>query len=323
MILFQILELLITELQSLNFESCCDSMVMTDLSKDPKLSEGLTDIKDLSFTDIFILQHMKRFPGPIIRINLLNTLNYLLKSEEMSPSSFYNRLKRLKKKGFIIEANDKTRGQSVSITDLGRQALARISMISMAGSIDFHHQTIRLIEKVIQYLPELKIPSERLLIINLEEGLDVSIFREFTQFAKNVYLAATNMIQYQIIEQEFEHEIIISPMESGTIREADGWFDRILIIGIETNDQQQKISPWLKEAYRLSNSSSLIVITSNEILPETEHYMLNFLVDDLKNNQFMRYSEEESMRRQLEQSGFEEVDLRNFKGQLVAWGRTS
>ena len=105
---------------------------------------SLESILDLTVFDIFILFYLLLFSGGSVRFAVLQDLNeYFKKSskslpigskfrKQLSPSSFYNILKKLEKKG-LISTNDKGGNtRTIEPTPFARQALKLISLFTLA-----------------------------------------------------------------------------------------------------------------------------------------------------------------------------------------------
>ncbi|MHA2502943.1 MAG: methyltransferase domain-containing protein, partial [Candidatus Kariarchaeaceae archaeon] len=255
--------------------------------------QGLLAIKDLAFSDTFILQYLARFQGPVVRITLLETLNSLLSGGEMSPSSFYSRLKKLKKLGYVQEENARSRNQTISITPLGLKALRRISQINILGSVNFNAHTLEIIPKVIRDLPEVGQPSENMLLMNLEEGLDLETLKTLNQFGKTNYISASDEIFMRYKNMGLPTDIIQSRFEVGQVHMPDAFFDRVLILGLECMEVNERVTRALAEAYRLLKPSGLVVIATIAELPDTNHFLLEGLVDDVVQNRFVKLAREE------------------------------
>ncbi|MHA2504304.1 MAG: hypothetical protein ACXAE3_15715, partial [Candidatus Kariarchaeaceae archaeon] len=63
----------------------------------------------------------------------------------------------------------------------------------------------------------------------------------------------------------------------------------------------------------------LVVIATIAELPDTNHFLLEGLVDDVVQNRFVKLAREEIVHQQFKQSQFGSVTVRIYQGQLVAW----
>ncbi|MCE7734522.1 MAG: hypothetical protein GPJ54_06570, partial [Candidatus Heimdallarchaeota archaeon] len=141
----------------------------------------LSDILSIDVTEMLIMQNLMRYPdSKLMAIDLKNILNSMFTGKKkISTSSFYNKLKKLKKQGFIKYYQDKSgKMQGLENTEKANLAIQEIKKLSIFATSDIFDY----LEEIIpSFLKEAKIDYqgqpiyENLLFINLEDGLDARV----------------------------------------------------------------------------------------------------------------------------------------------------
>ncbi|MDH5644729.1 MAG: hypothetical protein OEZ01_01910 [Candidatus Heimdallarchaeota archaeon] len=290
-------------------------------------SVDLSEILDISVTEMLILQNLIRYPtSNVLRINLLENLNTMIghksnSGKKIPASSFYHKLDRLEKRGLISYDNVDGKVQSIQATDLGSQVMGEIKKISLFTLTDIY-------DSVQEMIPEFLMNTgitpnfEDILIINLEEYIDTRIIELISTYSKNSYILADDEMYEMYVRKGINPKIMQTKFKNGLIREADGFFDGAILVGYDCLDKQYVgfMRDWLKDTTRVVKKGGIILVTSIEDFPKVDHFVIQSMIEDLEVSDIVTHTGEESLLNELQIAGIKESKIFKIKGMLFGYG---
>ncbi len=257
-----------------------------------------------------------------VRFSLLNQVNDLLfQKKPISPSSFYNSLQKLEKKGFISFQKDETSGKakSVQATPLAKIALQKITQLLIYSGLD--------IEMVMQtFIPGIMTetqltPVRSSLIIPFDELFPIELFDVlYYKLSKDLYILAddSSFERYlqrgltKIHQSKFNHS-------TKMIREPDDMFDVTFLVRYRRTNQLFGISEkkLLQEAIRVTKPKGQLVIITLDNIPQTNNLILDGLGEIIKKSPFFFSISEQELQLDLQEVGIQDSTILNLNGVLV------
>lgn len=283
----------------------------------------LGDILNIDVTEMLIMQNLLRYPNSeLVAIDLRNMINGMLTgSKNISTSSFYNKLKKLKTQGFLNYDQDKSgKMKSLEITKKGNLAIRGIKKLSIFATSDIYDH---LQEIIPTFLKQAKLDYQgkpifsNLLFINLEDGLDTRIMNSLTIFGENNYVVRSSNNQ----EIPISADIKQIQQDNNMILMPNDFFDACLIIGYDclfasdVNGIQ-----WLTEAFRVLKKGGFLNVNSVSELPKSDHFIIRSMIDDLHSSPQFRFITSEQLKSEMKQIGMEDYQTFESNGMLLGYG---
>lgn len=283
----------------------------------------LGDILAIDVTEMLIIQNLMRYPNSeLMAIDLRNMINgMLIGDKQISTSSFYNKLKKLKTQGFLKYDQDKSgKMHLLEITEKGIKAIHEIKKLSILATSNIYDSLQEIIPEFMEKA-ELKYIGkpifENLLFINLEAGVDVRVMGYLTGFGLNNYVVMSSNskeipISADIKQIDQANNMILMPND---------FFDSCVIIGYDCFSSTDIHSiQWLKEAYRVLKMGGFLTVTSISELPTSDHFVIQSMVDDLHSSPHFRFITSEQLKGEMAEVGIENYQTFESKGLLLGYG---
>ncbi len=314
-------------------KSQVESSIRTEL--DIENEENILEkFLDLSLREILLLFFIMRFPGQIQRNSLREEMNDYLK-KDFSPSSFYNILEKLEKKGLIIVKD----GKIAQVTDLAKELIFELNRLTLICQIDFRSLTEGIIPLVLQKLtrstvPEIKRRMEysksgkklfpQTLVLNLEIMMNVNLLNAIKETITDRLFVLSTVTEFKRYQSRgLIENIQKSNMIENRIREPNEFFDAVIIIGYTRlsnypNKTQQLLTEELK---RVVKKGGILFLVS-DIHPQikSEHFISEVINKLLKEADFLAIINKEDMLKDIAQLGFTTQDAIEYKGMIIGWG---
>ncbi|MFW9995158.1 MAG: hypothetical protein ACFFD4_24185 [Candidatus Odinarchaeota archaeon] len=293
----------------------------------------LNDILDLTVFDVFVLFYLLIFSGGSVRFALLQDLDTFFSTsrgggsldfkfkKQLSPSSFYNTLKKLEKKGLTITVDKGGNVRTVEATPLAREALKTISLFTLAASFD--------LSKEFSFLEEAMIKEfgmghlESLLFVSLDRFYLLTMVKKFSksEFIDTLYILADE----EILERYFDKELAdiqLSTILSSRIREPNDFFEGTLIYRYRAIDDFYGITgrELLKEAVRVTKPGQPVIVVSWTGM-ETDNSIIGSVIEELlaASPFFFKTTKQEVMD-DMKNAGISEPKILDLRGGFLAWG---
>ena len=278
----------------------------------------LEEYLDLSLREILILFFIMRFPSEVQKNSLREEVNNNLR-KGFSPSSFYNILDKLEKKKLIVVNKE---GKIVKVTTKADEVIFELSRMTLIGMIDFKNMTEGVIPRVLQKVGVTHFTKT--LVINLEIMMNVSVLNMIHEITDNMFILSTpqEFKRYQL--RGLEGSIRQSSIIDNRIREANDFFDSILIIGYQCYiDYSEKLKLLLQnELKRVLNKNGLIFLVS-DTHPQIkeEHFLFDMINKIIGTTDFISIVKKDELLQDIESLGFSNPDAIEYKGMIVGWGK--
>ncbi|MHA2168811.1 MAG: hypothetical protein ACXAB7_02760 [Candidatus Kariarchaeaceae archaeon] len=279
----------------------------------------LDDIIDLSVIELYILNLLVRLGSNAVRFSVFNEVNAQLSSSKISRSSFYNSLQKLEKKGFVIVLdNPKGKGSTVQATQLAREAIKQSNIFSIWGSIDLQQITVQISEQLTEQFRD--IPITKQILVSCDELASIETLNILEQSAKQTYILSDDKL-YETYQNR-GLELPQTRFEEGIIREPDNFFDRGIISKYHGSIELFDItaSELLKEVVRVVKPGGYIVLTSFDEFPKTDNLILDSVMSDLLTQAYFTPSTRESLKKDMENAGINDVKSHGYRGYIVTIG---
>ena len=328
---------------------------MTDMNEITSQIDSISirDIGNLSIVELLVLQKLLRHGRPVVRHILFNEVSQFLHGEQnkvadsinfkdlpigaqkfhkflktekkFSSSSFYYSLDNLEGKGLVKFNKDKNnKVESVEATKyteiLNSTILKHIIKFGILVPEQDKFLT-EIIKEAIKLIDDKKFDT--LLYIWFRDFIKVDFLNMFSTITKNLFILSR--------EETFENatkfglkNIKHTTLFNDTIRESDNFFDAV-IIPYHFRDEilpgmiKQQI---LKEAFRITRSSGVVIIHGFVPIPNIDHGILNIFIKWVKDiyKGLVFYTEEE-FKKELLSAGANNAETFLFKGHLFGVGR--
>ena len=278
----------------------------------------LEEFLDLSLREIIILFFIMRFPGEVQRNSLREEVNNYLR-KGFSPSSFYNILDKLEKKKLIIVEG----GKIVRATKKADEVILELNRMTLIGQIDFKNMTENIVPLVLQKVGVRKFTKT--LVINLEIMMNVTVLNILNnEIAENMFILSTTPEFKRYQSRGLSESIKQSSLIDNKIREANDFFDSILILGYKCFiDYPEKMKLLLQnELKRVLRKDGLIFLVS-DTHPQIkeEHFLFDMINNILNAPDFISLVKKDELLQDIESLGFSNPDKIEYKGMIVGWGK--
>lgn len=286
--------------------------------------EGLLvrDLLDLSVAELLILQFMLRFQTPILRKVLLETLNHTMGEEKsISSSSFYNMTKKLSERGLIVSVDKK----EILATPKARDVIRTINRLTAIASIDGMQLIEEMLPKFAQVANLKPGGRDRQLIINLESGMDIRMTHAIASFAQRSFIASDDLAYQSYLDRGMPTNIEQTKLDKHDekmIRERDEYFDAVILLGFDCNKNYRDIptQQWMEESERVLAPGGLIIASSTEDLPVTNHFLADGLIENIRDSELMGNVGREQLIEEMNKIGIDDAAIFAHKGLLIGWG---
>ena len=274
-------------------------------------------VLDLSVTELLVLQFLMRHQVPIVRIVLLETLNSVFThGKKIPPSSFYHKLDKLIKRGFVKKFED----QKIQVTEMGRMIIYEMHRITALASVDALSITQEMTPKFLEESGLGVVPS--LLIVNLEEGFDVRMIDHLSNYGDESYIVANDEVYRSYKARDMDKRIKQTKHLGAKIREANDFFDGVIILGYDCNIliEERPTREWLAEAMRVIKPGAFIVVSSVDEIPETDHFIADALIKNINESKLLHKVGPDELVEELKSVGLEAPKVFTHKGLVLGWG---
>ncbi len=301
------------------------------MSKEEKNLDDLSieTVLDLSVTQIIMLQILGQNLKIPVRFALLQDLNEFIldPKHEISPSSFYNSLKKLEGLGLLEKIKGKDNvGKKIGLksTSKAQQAIRLINKLTLPWAVSLNELYSNMIPELIQKvgLPtEESEKAENLFILSFDGRMDPNMFRYFQDnWSKEIYFLADD-----ITAKKLKKRGITGFRQSrftNKIREANDFFDACCLYHYQRDKNNYGIEyqELLKEVNRVMQPGGALVAQTLAPLPKVGNIYIDSL-SELYNSQPFFYScKEEDLIQDLNDAGFKDIDSMEYKGVIFSWG---
>ncbi|TFF89240.1 MAG: hypothetical protein EU549_01275 [Promethearchaeota archaeon] len=318
---------------------------------DSKVHEfiNLIHFMDLNIIELLILELLIRHEEPIIRYTLYYELDeyletfkkefsfskpkklskeekklkeynrkLLAKSNLLAPSSFYNSLNNLEKRGFIRYYYDKKgKIRSIEATNLLNDLIEELGehIIKLIGvSTDFEY-----VDNIMDFLKTRlgKDYVDSVLIIWLPFLFDMRIIKRVKKLTKKLFLLSRIDDKEDLKDRGLE-DIEITQTYRNTIREPNNVFDIVLIpYFMDIRIQDLGMIDILKEGYRTLKDNGILITFIGQSPPKTNHRILN-RIRKIHNQAFMnRLFSKKQVINHLKQADIKNYEFAKYEFQLI------
>jgi len=273
----------------------------------------LADILNLSVTELLIMQFLMRYQMPIVRIVLLESINSIVESaKKIASSSFYLKLNRLEANGFIKKEDDR-----ITITAKGKSTINEIQRLTILATMQDYIITQEILPIFLN-----KVGIEhvgKILIINLEVGIDLRLIEDIGSIADETFLFAEEDIFDSYIARGMSKNIRQVDIIGGKIAVPDNTFDAVVIIGYSTHDVLHDISnlDWAKDAYRTLSNDGLMVISTIQTVEQTNHFIVDSVIENLKVCHEIHEIDDGDLLKDMRKIGLKTPEIFEHKGLLL------
>ena len=285
--------------------------------------ENLAEMLDLTVTDLLVLYYLLRYVRPVVRFTLLQDINACLgPMGKISPSRLYSSLQRLEKKELVtfMEGQGKSTSKDIVATVKAQKAISEILQFSLISIINFFDLTSKLVPEVRNKLAQVNFQS--LLLVNLERDLDIRILEVIGQSAASVSLLATDEEYSNSLARGMNPKIEQCQRKGSIIHAKDNSFENIVVTGASFHALDSgPLQNLFSELKRVLVSEGFFICTSTKPLPDSQHFIIESMKQFLSDSPYTKMASESSLKMFLKTLGLYEIDLLDFKGLLVGWGR--
>jgi len=275
----------------------------------------------LSFVQIYLLNILISYSTGAIRFTLLNQINDVFFHEKpLAPSTFYNSLQRLEKKGFVSFQEDgkSGKGKSVQATLLGKIAIQMITQMMIFNIWDIG--TI-LKEIVPEIISKTKLtPVHSTLLIHFDELLNVELFDEFYYpYSEELYVLADDEYYDRYLKRGIT-EVHQSKFRNKMIREPNNFFDTTFLVRYRKTDKFGiSETKMLQETLRVTKSNGKLIIISINDIPRSNHFIPDAFGQFVDQNPFFFSINEQDLKSDFKEVGIQNLNVHNINGIIVAW----
>jgi len=328
---------------------------MTDKNENTSQIEGISirNIGNLSIVELLVLQKLLRYGRPVVRHILFNEVSRFLLSEQsnvvdsvnfkelsdgaqkfhkflkskkkFSSSSFYYSLDNLEGKGLVKFNKDKNnKVESVEATKYTELLNSTILKHIIKFGILVPEQDRFLTETIkeaINLIENKKFGT--MLYIWFREFLGIEFLNTFSTMTENLFILSKektfeNTMKFGLNNTQY------TTLFNNTIREPDNFFDAVIIPYHIKDDSLLGVTKQqiLKEAFRITKSSGVVIIHGFLPIPKINHGILNIFikwVDDIYKG-LVFYTEEE-FKNELLNAGANKTEIFVHQGHLFGVGR--
>jgi len=299
-----------------------------------KEKENLDDLSietvlDLSVTQIIMLQILAQNLKLPVRFTLLQDLNEFIldPKHEISPSSFYNSLKKLEGLGLLEKIKGKDNvGKKIGLksTSKAQQAIRLINKLTLPWAISLNELYSNMIPELIQKvgLPtEESEKAENLFILSFDGRMDPNMFRYFQDnWSKEIYFLADDKTTKKLKKRGITgfHQ----SRSTNKIREANEFFDACCLYHYQRDKNIYGIEyqELLKEVNRVMQPGGALVAQTLAPLPKVGNIYIDSLSELYSSQPFFYSCKEENIIQDLNDAGFKDIDSMEYKGVVFSWG---
>lgn len=299
-----------------------------------KEKENLDDLSietvlDLSVTQIIMLQILGQNLKIPVRFALLQDLNEFIldPKHEISPSSFYNSLKKLEGLGLIQKIKGKDNvGKKIGLksTFKAQQAIRLINKLTLPWAVSLNELYSNMIPELIQKvgLPTKESEkAENLFILSFDGRMDPNMFRYFQDnWSKEIYFLADDITTKKLKKRGITgfHQSRFT----NKIREANEFFDACCLYHYQrdTNIYRIQYQELLKEVKRVMQPGGALVAQTLAPLPNVGNIYVDSLSELYSNQPFFYSCKKENLLQDLKDAGFKDIDSMEYKGVIFSWG---
>lgn len=327
---------------------------MTDINEKLQI-EGISikDIGNLSIVELLVLQKLLRHGKPVVRHILYNEISqflireqkivadsinlndlpdsaqkfhrFLKSKKKFSSSSFYYSLDNLESKGLVkFNYDDKNRVETVEATRyteiLNNTVLKHIIKNGLLVPEQDNFLTI-ILKEAIRLIDPKKYGT--LLFIWFRDFIDAEHVKEFSTVTDNLFILSKKITFDNAVKYGLDN-VQYSALFNNTIRESDNFFDAVIV---PHHFEDVKIGGItkkniLKEAFRVVNSSGVVIIHGFIPIPNINHGILNIFVKWVKEiYRGVNFYTEEEFKKELVDAGAKTAEAFVYKGHLFGIGR--
>ncbi len=299
-----------------------------------KEKEKLDDISietvlDLSVTQIIMLQILGQNIKVPVRFALLQDLNSFIldPKHEISPSSFYNSLKKLEGLGLLqrLNGND-TVGKKIGLksTSKAQQAIRLINKLTLPWAVSLNELLSNMIPELIQKvgLPtEESEKADNLFILSFDGRMDPNMYRYFQDnWSKKIYFLADDITTKKLKKRGITgfHQSRFT----NKIREANDFFDACAIYHYQRGKNIYGIvyHKLLKDVNRVMKPGGALVAQTLAPLPKVGNIYIDSLAKLYSSQPFFYSCKEEDLIQDLKDAGFKDIDSMEHEGFIFSWG---
>lgn len=289
----------------------------------------IENVMNLSVTQIIMLQILGQNLRIPVRYALLQDINDFIldPKHEISPSSFYNSLKKLERLGLLqkVDSSD-TGGKKIGLksTSKAQKAIKLINQLTLPWAISLNELFGSMIPELIQRvgLPtEESEKADNLFVVSFDGRMDPNIYRYFKDnWSKEIYILADD-----ITTKKLKKRGMVGFHQSkfhNKIREANDFFDGCCLYRYqrEKNIYGIEYDKLLKEVNRVMKPGEIIVAQTLTPLPKTGNIYMDSLSELYSNQPFFYSCREEDLKQDLRDAGFEGINSMEHKGVIFSWG---
>lgn len=286
-------------------------------------------VMDLSVTQIIMLQILGQSLRIPVRYALLQDLNDFIldPKHEISPSSFYNSLKKLERLGLLQRTKGSdTAGKKIGLksTSKAQKAIRLINQLTLPWAVSLNELLGNAIPELIQKvgLPtEESEKADNLFILSFDGKMDPNMYRYFQDnWSKEIYFLADDITTKKLKKRGMTgfHQSRFT----NKIREANDFFDACAIYHYQRGKNIYGIEyhELLKEVNRVMKPGGTIVAQTLAPLPKTENIYIDSLAELYSSQPFFYSCKEKDIKQDLREVSFEDVNSMEFKGLIFSWG---
>lgn len=285
--------------------------------------EKLVEMLDLTVTDLLVLYYLLRYVRPVVRFTLLQDINSCLgPMGKISPSRLYSSLQRLEKKELVtfIEGHGKSTSKDILATVKAQKAISEVLQFSLISIINFFDLTSKLVPEVRKRLEQINFDS--LLLVNLERDIDIRILEVIEQNAGSVYLLATDEEYNNSIARGMNSKIAHCLRQGSKILVKNNTFENIVVMGTSFHAiDSGPLQNFFSELKRVLKPHGTFIFTSTKPLPDDQHFIIESMRQFLSNSPYTKMISENNLKEFLKSLNLQDIDILDFKGLLVGWGR--
>ena len=275
------------------------------------------ELLDLNMTDMFILQQILQYPLPVLRFKVLEDVNLLLpKERQYTPTKFYYALSKLDEMGYVNIIEGEKRGSAkVSATEKTTKAI-KIHLLNLSEvNVNEEELMVSLIEEF--STKNSLTPSGRILVIlnSSEKLIDPLKIKAFTRFSDQVYLLAGDQEFVHYKERVPKSGIFQTKSYHEQIREANNYFESIIILEPIIMLNENKISEYI----RVLKPNGQIILSSVRPVPVTNHFLVDNLFKDMQDPKDSFADIIDLMKKLLNHKHLSEPKLFEYMGFQLVW----
>ncbi len=279
---------------------------------------NIDSLVDLSILDLITLQLLLRKQKPVIRYSLYVEVREFFKDiKDIPSSSFYNVLKKLRKRGFIIFRHNENKKKKIEATPSAEAAIKSVNSYFMSALV--HNSNVG----NEQILKEMGVSNwGKILILSMSDFMNLDLFPFLIEHSDKIYIVTKESVFKDLCKIGIKN-IELSKIENGVIREPDNFFDASSIpfyFKKPRNYGTTRIE-LLKELVRVTKPRGLVVIASRAKPPKTNNFFANEAIRIYSETIRDRIFTEQELRQDMEEAGLVEIKTLEHQGIVAAIGK--